>query len=147
MLRWRIGAGINVLYSDRTLQYNGLLYGFSRDAQLVLFMMWWKHRWAPCHVMCTTVLIGWDPATRGRYWSALRYLYGWDHGRRNLKTPTPYCRLYWSFVWEVVYQFCRFWIWPETEGKTTAEYGLHSTAQFNIPPPLPKVNVHMNEGT
>jgi hypothetical protein len=40
-----------------------------------------KFFWAPCHVMCTAVLIGWDPATspspciwahiRGaRYWSA-----------------------------------------------------------------------------
>ncbi len=40
-----------------------------------------KFIWAPCHVMCTAVLTGWDPATpslppafglvlRGRYWSS-----------------------------------------------------------------------------
>ncbi len=47
---------------------------------------------------------------------------GMDEG--TLKTPIPKCRLYWSFLFGVVRQFCRFRIWSETECKTPAEYGL-----------------------
>ncbi len=40
----------------------------------------------------------------------------------------------WSFLFGAVKQFCRFWIWSETECKTLAEYDL----QYNsTPPPNP----------
>jgi hypothetical protein len=54
---------------------------------------------------------------------------GMDKG--TLKTPIPKCRLYWSFLFGVMNQFCRFSIWSETECKTPAEYGL----QHNSTPP------------
>ncbi len=58
----------------------------------------------------------------------------WGMDKGTLKTPIPKYRLYWSFLFGVVKQFCRFWIWSETECKTPAEYGL----QYNsTPPPLP----------
>ncbi len=49
----------------------------------------------------------------------------------TLKTPIPKCRLYWSILFGVVKQICRFWIWSVTECKTPAEYGL----QHNATPP------------
>jgi hypothetical protein len=42
----------------------------------------------------------------------------------TLKTPIPKCRLYWSFLFGVVKQFCRFLAWSEGECKTPAEYSL-----------------------
>ncbi len=54
------------------------------------------------------------------------------HGRRNFKDTK--CLLYRSFLFGVVKQFCRFWIWSETECKTLAEYGL----QHNSTPPPPQ---------
>ncbi len=57
--------------------------------------------------------------------------YTMDEG--TLKTPIPYCRLYWLFLFGVMKQFCRFWIWSETECKT-AEYG----PQYISPPPPPQ---------
>ncbi len=51
----------------------------------------------------------------------------------TLKTPTPKCCLYLSFLLGAVKQFCRFWIWSETECKTPAEYGLqHNSTPFHI---------------
>ncbi len=49
-----------------------------------------------------------------------------------LKTPIPLRRLYWSFLFGVVKQFCRFWIWSE---KNSCK--IWSTIQFNTPPPHP----------
>ncbi len=49
-------------------------------------------------------------------------------------TPIHKCRLYWSFLFRVWKQFCRFWIWSETECKTPAEYGLQHNS---TPPPQP----------
>ncbi len=56
----------------------------------------------------------------------------------TLKTPIPLCRLYWSFLFGVVKQFCRFWIWSETECKTPAEYG----PQYISTPPTPTPHSH-----
>ncbi len=58
----------------------------------------------------------------------------WFHGQRTLKTPIPRCCLYWSFLFGVVMQFCRFWIWSERECKTPAEYGLQHNATTTPPP-------------
>ncbi len=38
-----------------------------------------------------------------------------DEGTLKTQTPIPECRLYWSFLFGVVKQFCRFSIWSETE--------------------------------
>ncbi len=46
----------------------------------------------------------------------------------TLKTTIPKCRLYWSFLFRVVKQFCRF---QNFNYKTPAEYGL----QHNSTPP------------
>ncbi len=56
----------------------------------------------------------------------------------TLKTPIPKCRLFWSFLFGVVKQFIRFWIWSETECKTPAEYDL----QHNSTPPPPPPHSH-----
>ncbi len=60
-----------------------------------------KFIWAPCHVMWTAVLIGWDPTTltppssriwtliRGRYWSA-------KIDDISLKTPCPSPTVLWA---------------------------------------------------
>ncbi len=52
----------------------------------------------------------------------------------TLKTAIPKCSLFCrSFMFGVVKQFCRFWIWSETECKTPAEYGLQHNSTH--PPP------------
>ncbi len=43
------------------------------------------------------------------------------------------------FLFGMVYQFCRFWIWVDTECTTLAEYGL----QQNPKPPLPFHTVYL----
>jgi hypothetical protein len=58
----------------------------------------------------------------------------------TLKTSIPKCRLYWLFLFGVVKQFCRFWIWSETECKTPAEYGLQHNSTPCPPPPPPCLN-------
>ncbi len=55
----------------------------------------------------------------------------------TIKTPIPKCRLYWSFLFGVGKQFCRLWIWSETEWKTPAEYGLQHNSTLP-PPPSPQ---------
>jgi hypothetical protein len=67
---------------------------------------------------------------------------GTSHGRRNVKDTNPLIRLYWSFLFGVVKQFCRFWIWSETECKTPAEYGLHYNATPPPPHPSHKLSVY-----
>ncbi len=92
------------------------------------------------------------PPTLGRWWWSrsrdtptptfqasprtrlLNILYSIPMDEGTLKTPIPYCRLYWSFLFGVVKQFCRFWIWSETESKTPAEYG---PKYISTPPPPP----------
>jgi hypothetical protein len=49
----------------------------------------------------------------------------------TLKTPIHKCLFYWSFLFEVVKQFCGFWIWSETECKTPAEYGLQHNSTYS----------------
>jgi hypothetical protein len=63
------------------------------------------------------------------------------HRRRNFKDTK--CLLYWSFLFGVVKQFCRFRIWSETECKTLAEYGLqHNTTPPTPPPPSHTLSVY-----
>ncbi len=56
----------------------------------------------------------------------------------TLKTPVPKCRLYGSFLFGVVKQFCRFWISSETECKTPAEYSLQHNSKLPNPPQPPQ---------
>ncbi len=52
----------------------------------------------------------------------------WMHGRRNfLKTPIPYCRLYWSLLWGWGSNFV-----GSESGRTTEQF---STSHPHPPPP------------
>jgi hypothetical protein len=63
---------------------------------------------------------GWRRLPLGQPWGQWQRMKTMDEG--TLKTPIPTCRLYWSFLFGVVKQFCTFWIWSETECKTPAEW-------------------------
>jgi hypothetical protein len=70
------------------------------------------------------------------HWADFHFIQAMDEG--TLNTPIPKCRLYWSFLFGVVKQFCRFWIWAETDCKTPVEYG----PQHNSTPPTPPPHSH-----
>ncbi len=55
-----------------------------------------------------------------------------NHGRRNFKDTNPLMSSSMVILFGVVKQFCRFWIWSETECKTPAEYGPQ---YISTPPP------------
>ncbi len=64
------------------------------------------------------------------------YLLLMDEG--TLKTPIPYCRLYWSFLFGVMRQFCRFYKSGQTQSVKLLQNSVWSTAQFNTPTPPPQ---------
>ncbi len=57
------------------------------------------------------------------------------HGRRNFKNTNPLMSSLMVILLGVVKQFCRFWIWSETECKTPSEYGPQ---YISTPPPPPQ---------
>ncbi len=64
-------------------------------------------------------------------------LYRVQHGRRNFKDINPLLSSLLVSLFGMVKQFCRFWIWSETECKTPAEYGTQHNSTPPPPPPNP----------
>ncbi len=63
------------------------------------------------------------------------------HGRRNHKDTNPSMSSSLVILFGVVKQFCRFWVWSETECKTPAEDGLqYNSITPNPPPPPPQTH-------
>ncbi len=93
--------------------------------------------WGGGYSICTVCVGGWGHGGGDGVWFVydVPLQLGYHHGRRNFKDTSPYCRLYWSFLFGVVKQFCRFWIWSVTECKILAEYGLQHNSTLSTPPP------------
>ncbi len=65
-------------------------------------------------------------------WSGAPLTLGQHHGRRNFKDINPLMSSLLVILFGVVKQFCRFWIWSETERKTPAEYGPQYISTIEI---------------